>query len=440
MVNQKQPAGLYVLAFTEVFERLSYYTLSYLLVLYASATPAAGGLGWSKESALTLMGLYTMAAFTLPIIGAYLADSFLGRYRAAFLGGIIIILGHFCMLFSASQPLLYLALTLVASGTAFFKPCMPALLGLLYAPEDIRRELGFNWYFLGVNVGGVAAGIISGLLMQRYGFQIALASASLGMVIGMIVFCLGRKHLVHDEVIKTSSSIALNSKPAAHCPLEKKAIACIGLALAFFALWGIVYNIAIGGTLSLYIENYTDKNILSYEIPTTFFQSLEGLVILFFTPIFTLILAGLAAKKCYPNEFSQMNLALVFSAIAVFYFAYLAHIGQSALPGEKPFYWTQMAFFMTVVGISEVMISPVMMSTISMLAPNRYKALFQAFYLACIGITGVLAAKIGAVSLTSPVATFVVLGIILSTGAGCYFLCKGKMIKTAHQFALENQC
>ena len=427
MAKQKQPTGLYVLAFTEIFERLSFYTLSYLLVLYASATPAAGGLAWSKESALTLMGLYTMCAFTLPIIGSYLADSFLGCYRAVILGGMIIILGHFCMLFSASQPMLYLALTLVASGTAFFKPCMPALLGQLYAPEDTHRQSGFNWYYVGINLGAMMAGISSGLLMQRYGFQIALASAGVGMIIGMIVFYLGRNLLVHDEVKKTSSSIKLKSEPSSLSPLQKKAIACLGLSLVFFVLWAIVYHVATTGTLSLYIENYTNKTIFSYEIPTTFFQSLEALVIMFFTPVFILILSGLAAKKHFPHAFSQMNLALALSAIAVFYFAYLAYIGQSAQPGEKPFYWTELAFFIALIAISEVMIAPVMMSTISMLAPYRYKALFQSFNLAGVGLAGLLAAKIGAKSLTSPVNTFFILGVVLSVGSFCYFLCKGKM-------------
>ena len=148
-----QPKGMYVLAFTEVFERFSYYTLAFLLVLYASSSHDKGGLGWSNEKALELVGIYTLAAYTLPILGSYLADDYIGKGKAVIFGGITIILGHFFMLFSKNESIFYLALFCVALGTGFFKPCMPSLLGDLYKTNDNRRESGFSWYYLGINIG-----------------------------------------------------------------------------------------------------------------------------------------------------------------------------------------------------------------------------------------------------------------------------------------------
>ena len=102
-----QPKGMYVLGFTELFERMSYYTLSFLLVLYASDSVAKGGLGWSKERALMLVGYYTLAAYTLPLLGSFLADKAIGTFRSALLGAVLIIAGHSCMMLSNHENLFY---------------------------------------------------------------------------------------------------------------------------------------------------------------------------------------------------------------------------------------------------------------------------------------------------------------------------------------------
>lgn len=128
MIEQnKQPKGMYVLGFAEVFERLSYYTLSFLLVLYASESIQKGGLGWTRQSALSLMGFYTLAAFTLPLIGGFIADKFIGTFRAAVVGAFFIVTGHVCMLFTSYEhmTIFFTALSFVAIGTSFFKPSMP---------------------------------------------------------------------------------------------------------------------------------------------------------------------------------------------------------------------------------------------------------------------------------------------------------------------------
>ncbi|BBH52715.1 peptide MFS transporter [Fluviispira sanaruensis] len=435
MKQKSQPKGMYILAFTEVFERLSYYTLSFLLVLYASATVENKGLGWSNERALALVGLYTMAAYTLPILGSFIADRFIGRYKAVILGGFVIILGHFLLFFSDYSNFFYIGLACVASGTGFFKPCMPALLGQLYSPDDLRRESGFSWYYFGINLGAMIAGISSGLLLQHFGFRVALASAGVGMIFGMIVFFAGRKHLVLDKVIRKSKHDEKNHQPITR--KQKKALISLLIAFVFFAIWAIIYNIAISGTLTLFIENQTNKTLFNYNIPATFFQSLESLTIISSTPVITYFLAKMALRNKYPHFFTQMNFALLLCSISLFYFSYLAYIGQNSLTGEKPFQYYEIAFFIILFSVSETVISPVMMSAISLIAPMKLKSLFQAFYLATFGLTGIIAAKIGAISLEFPFKTFLTLSFILLIGTVLYFFLKGKMIKTAMEAAKE---
>ncbi len=434
-IKSKQPKGMYVLAFTEIFERFSYYTLSFLLVIYSSASIESGGLGWSNEKALALIGIYTMAAYTLPIIGSFIADSVTGRGKAVIIGGFIIILGHFFMLFSKNESMFYLALSCVALGTGFFKPCMPSLLGDLYKPNDNRRESGYSWYYFGINTGAMIAGISSGLLMQRFGYQIALASAGIGMVIGMIVFYFGRKHLVLEFTKRTQKNSKTLQKPMTK--IQKKAFYCLIVAFIFFGIWATVYNIALSGTLTLYIEKFTNKDFFGFNIPTTFFMSLESLSILSFTPIITYILARLALKNKYPHFFTQMSIAVILSALGLFYFTYLSYIGQGVAEGVKPFQYYEIMFFIIILSISETIISPVMMSTISIMAPKMFKSLFQSFYLATLGLTSLIAAKIGAISLESPYQTFLFVSIFILAGGIVYYLVKVKMIKIANEASKE---
>ncbi|RDB35977.1 MAG: MFS transporter [Spirobacillus cienkowskii] len=434
-VKYKQPKGMYVLAYTEVFERLSFYTLSYLLVLYASAPLAQGGLGWSNERSLALMGIYTMAAFTLPIIGSFIADRFIGRRVAVFVGGLTIILGHFLMLFSSHEIIFYAALICVASGTGFFKPCMPSLLGDLYSPHDQRREAGFSWYYFGINVGGMAAGFSSGILLQNFGYGVALSSAGVGMIIGMLVFYFGKKHVVLEHSPKAKKISRLEKKPLT--AIQIKSLLTLIITFLFFSLWTVSYNITSSGTLSLYIEKFTEKSFFGYDIPTTFFMSLESLTILIFTPILTYTLSILYRKNKYPHFFSQINLAMFISAIALFYFTYLSFISLTTNHSEKPFHYLQIILFIIAFSISETMISPVMMSAISRMAPLRYKSLFQSFYLAIFGITSLVAAKIGTYSLKEPFKTFLFVSITILIGAIVFYFIKGKFIKIANDAAKE---
>jgi POT family proton-dependent oligopeptide transporter len=429
----QQPPGLRVLAITEAFERFSFYTLQFLLVLFASAPTQEGGLGWSNAQALSLAGLYTMGAYGFPVIGAFLADRVLGIATAVFFGGFLIILGHFFMLFVHSTGFFYTALTLVAVGTGFFKPCMPALLGNLYHPNDSRRESGFSWYYFGINMGAMLAGMVGGLLLKYFGFQIALSSAGVGMIVGLCILLIGRKHVFVTPMKRT---VAPPSQQGFHLK-QKKSFYALLWSFGFFALWATAYNLLVSGTLSLYLEKFTNKHVLDFDVPTTFFMSLESVTILLVTPLFTGFLAFLARKKKYPHFFSQMNLGLGISAVALLYFSFLAFSFQnSQLSHEKIFHWSEISFFIALISVSEVMISPVMMSAISVIASHQYKSFFQSLYLLCFASTGLLASQIGAFSLKHPGFTFLITAVTLCIGTLCYFFARKAMIKallTAHE-------
>ncbi len=444
-VQTRHPRGMYVLAFTELFERLSYYTLSFLLVLFASDKISNGGLGWSREDALTLTSMYTCAAFVLPIVGGFCADRLLGVYRSAVIGGLLIMLGHILMFFAdiAHVNNLFIALTLVALGTAFFKPCLPSILGQLYSAQDKKREAGFSYYYMGINVGAMIAGVSSGLLLQRFGYRIALGSAAFGMALGLCVFVLGRKHLQPLANQSEKAQTRAVNHPKKHRKFSKqqsKALYYLCLSYVFVAIWAVVYNLAISGTLTLYIENFTQKTIFGYDIPTTFFQSLESIGIILAAP-FLIFLYRMLGEKRSPHFFSQMNIAVLLSTLALSLLTFMAHkvggVDLSTSSGYTPFVWYQMAFLILIVSVSEVMISPVMMSAISVLAPEKSRTTFQSFYLFVIGITGLVAGKIGAISLSQPFKTFLYVTIVAAVIVVFYAVIRKSMVSVASIVAKE---
>ena len=203
------PAGLSTLFFTEMWERFSYYGMRAILFLYMTAAIADGGLGWGAEDAGPIFGLYAASVYFLPLIGGWIADRFIGAYRATFIGGIIIMFGHFSLAFAA-LPFFYLGLALVAIGTGFLKSNISAMVGDLYTQEDERRDAGFSIFYMGINIGAFLAPLVCGWLAQSDGFKSILAgwgidpnsswhfgfaAAGVGMGFGLIQYVVGKRKL-----------------------------------------------------------------------------------------------------------------------------------------------------------------------------------------------------------------------------------------------------
>ena len=182
-----------------------------LLALFIVAPAAAGGMGLSTMEAARIYGNYTMAVYMLSIPGGYIADHYLGARRAVLIGGTLIACGHFTLALH-SQIALYAGLALVALGTGLFKPNISAMVGALYAPADERRDAGFSIFYMGINIGGFVAPIVTGFLAQSalfkaqlaaWGFDPALSwhwgfgAAGVGMTIGLIVFVRQGARLSH---------------------------------------------------------------------------------------------------------------------------------------------------------------------------------------------------------------------------------------------------
>lgn len=203
------PKGLSTLFFTEMWERFSYYGMRAILLLYMTAEITRGGLGWKAAEAAPIYALYAASVYFLPLIGGWVADRFIGAKRATFVGGVIIMCGHFSLAF-ASMSTFYLGLILVAIGTGFLKSNISAMVGHLYSKEDARRDAGFSIFYMGINLGAFLSPLVVGFLAQSdlfrnwiagLGFNpnsswhFGFAAAGIGMGFGLVQYFFGSKNL-----------------------------------------------------------------------------------------------------------------------------------------------------------------------------------------------------------------------------------------------------
>jgi proton-dependent oligopeptide transporter, POT family len=187
------PSGLSTLFMTEMWERLSYYGMRALLILYMTTELSKGGLGWDTKSSAAIYGLYTSSVYFLPLIGGWIADRFIGAKRATLIGGIIIAAGHFILAFPP-VPFFYAGLIFVAFGTGFLKANIAKMVGDLYSADDERRDGGFSIFYMGINLGAFLAPFVCGTLAV-YNWHWGFAAAGVGMLFGVIQYLIGYKKL-----------------------------------------------------------------------------------------------------------------------------------------------------------------------------------------------------------------------------------------------------
>jgi POT family proton-dependent oligopeptide transporter len=187
------PKGLSTLFLTEMWERLSYYGMRAILLLYMTAELEKGGLGWDTRSSAAIYGLYTSSVWFLPLIGGWIADRFIGAKRATLIGGIVITLGHFLLAFPPI-PFFYAGLIFVSVGTGFLKSNISKMVGDLYEKNDERRDAGFSIFYMGINTGALLAPFVCGTLAV-YNWHWGFAAAGVGMLLGVIQYVLGYGNL-----------------------------------------------------------------------------------------------------------------------------------------------------------------------------------------------------------------------------------------------------
>jgi len=198
----KHPKALYILFFTEMWERFAYYLMVGILFLYLIDT-TTGGKGFSQNIGADIVGSFIALVYLTPFIGGLIADRILGYTKSIFLGGSLMALGYFCLSVPGNTAL-FTGLAMIIVGNGFFKPNISTLLGNIYNRPDLQplKDNAYNIFYMGINIGAFVCNFVAAYLRNEYGWGYAFAAAGVGLVIGMIILAINLKSVKYADVKK----------------------------------------------------------------------------------------------------------------------------------------------------------------------------------------------------------------------------------------------
>lgn len=388
---KEHPKGLYILFFTEMWERFSYYGMRAILTLYM-VTQAAGnnpGLGWDDAFALSIYGWYTMAVYVMSIPGGIIADRWLGQKKTVLWGGILLVLGHSILAVDAIWAFAA-GLTLIVLGVGGLKPNISTMVGGLYREGDPRRDKGFTIFYIGINIGAWLAALIVGGVGELYGWHYGFGLAGIGMTLGLVQYLYGQKYLKN---VGEPPAKKKETKGAIHQPLtkiEKDRMVVLFLSfIVIIAFWAAFEQ--AGGLMNIYTNEKVNRMFLGWQIPTSWFQSLNPLFII----IFGTVVAGFWYKRqTLGKEASTLFKMAV--GIMIMGTGFLLMSGaslQAASSGQAAMYWVIFAYLLHTIG--ELCASPTALSFITKLAPAKYASFMMGAYFAATGFGNKFAGLLG---------------------------------------------
>lgn len=437
------PKGLFLLFFTEMWERFSYYGMRGILILYMVKLWSQNGLNIPEESASLIYGFFTGFVYFTPLIGGYLADKYIGQRKAITIGGITMMVGQFVLFAVNSHTGLAIGLILLIIGNGFFKPNISTLVGRLYRDGDDRRDSAFSIFYMGINVGAFIAPLVCGTLAENwfavkdvsgeilsYGFKYGFLAAAIGMLIGQISFnLLAKKYLLEIGLYpagKDSTSKSSTEKIVEKTPLttiEKQRIAVIGI-LTFFVIFFWAGFEQAGSSLTLYTDKYINRSLFGWEIPTSYFQSVNPLFIVALGPIFAWFWTSKLGRSLTTPVKMSLGMILLGIGFIIMYFATFSVATQSINGQEQVLEKAALSFLVLTYffhTVGELCLSPVGLSVVTKLAPAKLASLLMGVWMLSTFIANIIGGfiaayveRLGAGTIFISIALFViVLGFVM---------------------------
>ncbi|HPO12423.1 MAG TPA: peptide MFS transporter [Candidatus Hydrogenedentes bacterium] len=411
------PAGLYFLFFTEMWERFSYYGMRSLLVYYMMKQ-----LMFSQEHASSIYGLYTGLVYFTPFFGGILADRYLGQRKTVFLGGIIMAIGHFLM---AVQSLFYPAMAFLIIGCGAFKPNISTQVGGLYEAGDPRRDRAYSIFYMGINLGAFFSPLVCGTLGEVFGWHWGFGAAGVGMLLGLAVYTLGQKHLAPDQImLNASRETAPEEKPLGKD--EASRICALVILFLFTIVFWATYE-QQGNTLALWADANTNRMIFGWEMPASWFQSLNPMFIFLFIPIINVWWSSQAKRAKEPSSITKMAIGCILLGIS-----FLVMIPPShTVAGGAKVNMLWLGACIAILTVGEIYLSPIGLSLVTKVAPVRMVSMLMGMWFLASFLGNYLSGYLGTFWEKMPKESFFILLSALSIGAGLGILLVNKPLKRA---------
>jgi POT family proton-dependent oligopeptide transporter len=427
------PIGLPVIAFTEAFERFSYYGMQTLLVLYrvkalllSPHVERIAGFGWfnqvltwiygappnTQALASHIFGTYTALVYLTPIIGGFIADRWLGKTRTVTIGAILMAAGHFLMAFDVS---FLLALLLLVLGVGCLKGNLASQVGALYPAGDRRATDAYQLYYLGISGGAFFAPLVCGALGEEVGWHWGFGAAGVGMLIGLGIYLFGRRHLPPEP---RAIRAAATTKPPAMTKRDWQVLALLLLlvpVLAFSALG----NQQMFNAYLVWADRSYEFMLFGHRMPTSFLVSFDALTGFLTLGGSVLFWRWFARRWREPDEMSKLIIGCLISSSGFILVAIVA--SQHAATGVKPALWIAL-LVNTLNNIGFANVFPVSLALYARLAPRALAGTVIGIYYLFLFLANILVGIVGGWLEIMPAGQFWGIHVAAILGAAAVFL------------------
>lgn len=450
------PRGLSTLFMTEMWERFSFYGLRPLLVLFMAAALSEGGFGLDRPAASAIVGIYAASVYLASLPGGWIADRLLGLRRAILIGAVLITAGHLSIGVSgivgaSGKVFFFLGLTLIVLGTGLLKPNISAIVGDLYPEGGARRDAGFSIFYMGINTGAFLGQLVTGALGEKLGWHYGFGAAGVGMLFGLIWFWVRAKPTlgpIGEDIVRDADPVVQQKresqvKVATVTGLGILALVfvlaalgvvrvdpqvvgqymtfvLVGLAVAFFATVfiagglnrdekkrvGVIFVLFIFAaifwaafeqaptSLNLFANDFTNRDIFGWQMPATWFQSVNSFFIILLAPVFAALWVWMAKRNIELSSPAKFALGLAMAGVgfAIMIFAANTVVASGGTVLVSPWWLIGSYFFQTV---GELCLSPVGLSSMTKLAPRQYVGQMMGIWFLAASVGNLVAGLVG---------------------------------------------
>lgn len=445
----------------EVWERFSFYGMQAILLIYLYYETTRGGLAISQPVAIGIVGAYGSGVYLAAILGGWFADRVFGAERTLFYSGIIVMLGHAALALIPSVHGVAVGLVCIALGGGGVKATCSSLVGSLYAPGSPRRDAGFSLFYLGINVGGFAGPLLTGVLQQSAGFHYGFGIAALGMAVGLLQYAKGRKRL--PEAQKTAPTPLDEGSAKRYAVAGAAAVA--GLALAIVAGWVRADNLAavLLGIIAcasvayfyvilrsdrvtneekrrvyafiplfltsavfwaLYSQFYTvitaffdqrvNRDFWGWTVPVGWLVSVQALTIIVFSGVFAWLWTTLGKRQ--PSSAGKFVLAM--GIIGLTFLGYVPFLGS--LADSMPL--SVLVVLLLGFTCAELCLSPIGLSVSTKLAPRAFQTQMLALFFMSMSLGFASGGELGGLYTPETEVTYFVTMAVIALGSGALLL------------------